>query len=161
MPRTMNINRTKPDIIVGLDPSCTLSDDKKRRFGIGIINIEPFSMSIMASSFVGALNICKDIKEQADNDGKIVKFFSEYPRTKKNWHGGGSIGSVNVGIGIAAMRLFPDLLESIGCEVYRVYPADTKFTPSLFESITGIKTLKGEQDKRDAGMIAWNAYKFM
>lgn len=157
MPRVMN-RENEPDVIVGLDPSCTLSGDHKKRFGICVIKVEPFSMHLIVSSFAAAFAICKDIKDQADEDGDTVAFFSEFPRTKKNWHGGGSISSINVGMGIAAMKLFPELLEAYGCTVQRVYPVDTKFNQSIFKAITGIDTLKGEQDKRDAGMIAWNAY---
>lgn len=154
----MNIDKNKPDIIVGLDPSCTLSGDRKKRFGICVIKVEPFSMHLMVSTFVTAFAICKDMKDQAVEDGDSVEFFSEFPRTKKNWHGGGNIGSINVGMGLAAMKLFPELLEAYGCTVHRVYPVDTKFDQALFKAITGIDTIKGGHDKRDAGMIAWNAY---
>jgi len=151
-------DKMKPDIIVGLDPSCTLSSDKKKRFGIAIVQAKPFFMLLNTTTFAEAFRICGDINEQCIDAGETVRFFSEYPKTKKNWHGGGSVGSVNVGHGLAAMKLFPDLLESIGCDVVRVYPRDTKICASLFERITGVKTKTGDQDARDAGMISWNAY---
>ena len=96
------------------------------------------------------------------NEVRSNKFtlLCEYPRTKKAFGGkdGGHTVSVNIGIGLGAMRVVYELAVEFGIYVVPLYPKDTDISATKFAEITGYTKRTGK-DGRCAGMMIFNYLK--
>lgn len=160
------MNKTKCDIVIGIDP-----DNKAS--GIGIVYSKTQKIETYKATFCGTIDIIKANMEYARLNDKTMKVVIEAGwLNESNWHVlgkymstakaaaiGRSVG-MNHQTGILLYEMAKDFLK-VDVQLQKPFRkcwkgTDGKITQHELETATGIPKLpRMNQDQRDAVLIAW------
>lgn len=139
------------EMVMAIDPAL-----RKKGTGVAVCS-RKYGMEV----FPG-MGIAEAFHMAVINEKRYNKFtlLCEYPRTKKSFGGknGDHTVSVNIGIGLGAMRIVYELAIEFGIYVVPLYPKDTGLSQSEFREKTGYTGRTGK-DGRCAGMMIYNYLK--
>ena len=147
-------------IIYGVDPAFGVFPNGKEKKRVGIASIYTDNGAIAelrTMTFTGAVEYLKLVGQHGRNATVVV----EVPKTKVSWHGQSSTALVNVGMGLAAMKIMAAMLDLywLAGDVVRVHPRNTKLTHEQFSLLTGWSGKACSQDARNAAIMAMNYYR--
>lgn len=136
-------------IIIGIDPDIDKS-------GVAALDHGDEYFDMWEMTFFEIFNMLQKHKERI----KMVYIEAGHLNKKSNWHKYGKGEGVaarigkNVGSNHQVGRLLEQMCQYLSVPYTMVKPMGKKDVDEFYD-ITGIKTLKKDQDKRDAAMLIW------